>query len=71
FGSCYAGIPFFVCEYATNGTLVNYLRKHPDELGSYLHARDVVHGDLKGNNIVVGSDRKLVSVPSRVLKTSP
>ncbi|KAE9036270.1 hypothetical protein PR002_g7175 [Phytophthora rubi] len=68
FGACHVGRPFFVCEYATNGTLINYLRQHPDELWSklheaalgvqYLHARDVVHGDLKGNNIVIGSDMK-------------
>ncbi|KAE9043087.1 hypothetical protein PR001_g2992 [Phytophthora rubi] len=68
FGACHVGRPFFVCEYATNGTLVSYLRQHPDELWSklheaalgvqYLHARGVVHGDLKGNNIVIGSDMK-------------
>ncbi|EGZ13640.1 hypothetical protein PHYSODRAFT_406659, partial [Phytophthora sojae] len=68
FGACHVGRPFFVCEYATNGTLVSYLQKHPDQLWTklheaalgvqYLHARNVVHGDLKGNNIVVGSDFK-------------
>ncbi|KUF82827.1 hypothetical protein AM587_10011823 [Phytophthora nicotianae] len=68
FGACHVGRPFFVCEYATNGTLVSYLRKHPDQLWTklyeaalgvqYLHARGVVHGDLKGNNIVIGSDLK-------------
>ncbi|EGZ20949.1 hypothetical protein PHYSODRAFT_494585, partial [Phytophthora sojae] len=68
FGACHVGKPLFVCEYATNGTLVSYLKKHPDEVWSklyeaalgvqYLHARGVVHGDLKGNNIVIGSDRK-------------
>ncbi|KAE8978133.1 hypothetical protein PR001_g24929 [Phytophthora rubi] len=61
FGACHVGRPFFVCEYATNGALVSYLRNNPDELWSklheaalgvqYLHARGVVHGDLRGNNI--------------------
>ncbi|KAE9181087.1 hypothetical protein PF002_g27378 [Phytophthora fragariae] len=68
FGAFHVGRPFFVCEFATNGTLVSYLRKHPDELWAklhesalgvqYLHARNVVHGDLKGNNIVIGSEKK-------------
>ncbi|GMF12403.1 unnamed protein product [Phytophthora lilii] len=68
FGACHVGRPFFVCEYATNGTLVSYLREHPDEIWAklheaalgvqYLHARGVVHGDLKGNNIVIRSDKK-------------
>ncbi|POM77479.1 Serine/threonine protein Kinase [Phytophthora palmivora] len=68
FGACHVGRPFFVCEYATNGTMIDYLRKHPDQLWTvllgaalgvqYLHAHGVVHGDLKGNNIVIGSDKK-------------
>ncbi|EGZ20931.1 hypothetical protein PHYSODRAFT_374338, partial [Phytophthora sojae] len=68
FGACHVGRPFFVCEYATNGTLVSYLRKHPNELWfkmleaalgvQYLHARGVVHGELQGNNIVIGSNKK-------------
>ncbi|OWZ03607.1 Serine/threonine protein kinase [Phytophthora megakarya] len=68
FGACHVGRPFFVCEYATNGTMIKYLQKHPDQLWrvlheaalgvQYLHARGIVHGDLKGNNIVVGNDKK-------------
>ncbi|GMF26952.1 unnamed protein product [Phytophthora fragariaefolia] len=62
----HVGEPFFVCEYAPNGTLVRYLRDHPDQIWlklyeaafgvQYLHLRDIVHGDLKGNNIMIGSD---------------
>ncbi|EGZ20826.1 hypothetical protein PHYSODRAFT_408934, partial [Phytophthora sojae] len=87
FGACHVGRPFFVCEYATHGTLVSFLRKHPGEIWTklhesalgvqYLHARGVVHGDLKGNNIVIGSDMKakvtdfgLSSVASGEDKTS-
>ncbi|GMF23627.1 unnamed protein product [Phytophthora lilii] len=68
FSDCHIGKPFFVCEYATNGTLVSYLRKHPNEIWAklheaalgvqYLHSRGFVHCDLKGNNIVIGSDMK-------------
>ncbi|GMF12387.1 unnamed protein product [Phytophthora lilii] len=68
FGACHVGTPFFVCEFATNGTLVEYLKKHSDKLWiklheaalgvQYLHARRVVHGDLKGSNIVIGCDKK-------------
>lgn len=68
FGACHVGIPFFAREYASNGSLDKYLRKHPKELWSklyeaalgvqYLQARGIIHGDLKCNNIVVGSDGK-------------
>jgi serine/threonine protein kinase len=68
FGACHVGTPFFVCEYASNGSLDKYLRQHPYEIWQklheaalgvqYLHSRDIVHGDLKCNNIVIGSDGK-------------
>lgn len=68
FGACHIGTLIFACEYATNGTLVEYLQKNPHEIWEklyeaalgvqYLHAIGIVHGDLKGNNIVIGSDRK-------------
>jgi hypothetical protein len=83
FGACHIERLFFVCEFASNGSLDSYLRKHPDELWrklyegalgvQYLHARGIVHGDLKGNNIVVGADKKArvtdfgLSIDSRLL----
>ncbi|RLN91162.1 hypothetical protein BBJ28_00007590 [Nothophytophthora sp. Chile5] len=66
FGACHIGAPFFVCEYAKHGTLVKFLEKHPDRLWrmlheaalgvQYLHERRIAHGDLKGDNIVIGDD---------------
>lgn len=68
FGACHVGTPFFACEFAGKGSLDKYLQQHPDELWSklyeaslglqYLQSRDIIHGDLKCNNIVVGNDGK-------------
>ncbi|KAG7384655.1 hypothetical protein PHYPSEUDO_002402 [Phytophthora pseudosyringae] len=64
--------PFFVCEYASEGTLNEFLKEWEIEHKSrsdvwrclleaarglqHLHERGIIHGDLKGNNILVGSD---------------
>ncbi|RLN85759.1 hypothetical protein BBJ28_00021405, partial [Nothophytophthora sp. Chile5] len=77
FGACHVDRPFFVCEHAAKGTLVQFLSTSvsPEDpaiantqtlawqklceaaLGlEFLHERGVVHADLKGDNILVGSD---------------
>ncbi|KAE9099934.1 hypothetical protein PF010_g15006 [Phytophthora fragariae] len=66
YGACHVQRAFFVCEYAGNGQLDNYLRTHQDEVWQklfeaalglrYLHVKRIVHGDLKCNNILIGSD---------------
>jgi predicted Ser/Thr protein kinase len=68
YGACPFGNPhLFVCEFARGGTLSKYLSDHPDlprsaawrkllEVAAglqFLHRKGVVHGDLKGNNILV------------------
>lgn len=71
FRACHVGDTFFVCDYASNGTLSEYLYK-VDNIGEtwaklyeatlglqYLHeTAKLVHGDLKCNNILVGDDGK-------------
>lgn len=72
FGACHVGNPFFVCEYASHGTLTDFLYRngncraltwaklHEAALGlHYVHTRQkVVHADLKCNNLLVGEDCK-------------
>jgi serine/threonine protein kinase len=69
-GACHVGRPFFVCEFASNGILTDFIAREERDgrhvlwqkiyevaLGlHFLHGRNVTHGDLKGNNILVGAD---------------
>ncbi|GMF41269.1 unnamed protein product [Phytophthora fragariaefolia] len=85
YGACYEGQqPFFVCERATRKTLVKYLepkygRGHETwfrllqaALGlQHLHNNNIVHGDLKGNNILVcdGGATKIADFGLSILGT--
>ncbi|KAG9044855.1 hypothetical protein FS837_007412 [Tulasnella sp. UAMH 9824] len=55
---------YFVSPFISNGTLVDYIVAHPDinrirllcetaDAVQYLHKEEVVHGDLKANNILI------------------
>lgn len=73
FGACDAGDdPFFVCEYAKNGRLDHYLMGDEDKRAKksweklleaslglmYLHAKGIVHADLKCDNILISGNEK-------------
>jgi len=59
--------PYMLSEWMENGNLGGYLKSNPNENRlkllldvakglEYVHSRDVVHGDLKGHNIVVDNE---------------
>lgn len=71
YGACDVGHHFFVAEFASNGSIVNYLTAckrsevkatpwkflHEAVLGLvFLHERQLIHGNLRGSNILVGGD---------------
>lgn len=69
YGACHVASPaFFVCEDCKNGNFVDYFEKDKSQIWRllyeaalglyYLHKQKVVHGDLKCNNILIGTDGK-------------
>ncbi|KAI0742213.1 kinase-like domain-containing protein [Daedaleopsis nitida] len=66
---------FFVCPYYKNGNLITFLREPRRKLEfinilkmvieiargmEYLHSKSIVHGDLKGANVLVGEDERCI-----------
>jgi serine/threonine protein kinase len=64
YGACHVGQPFFVCEHAVLGTAFEVQKTTPQNPWlllwgaaqglQHLHEHGIVHGDIKGNNIVAG-----------------
>ncbi|KAF1314622.1 Tkl protein kinase, partial [Globisporangium splendens] len=70
YGACHVDKRYFVCEYASNGDLREYLKRAGNDhlvwdklyeiaLGlAYMHGLSVVHNDLRCDNVLVGGDGK-------------
>ncbi|KAG8891258.1 hypothetical protein FRB99_003750, partial [Tulasnella sp. 403] len=63
------GFIYLVSPYMRNGTIMNFIQDHPQRADrirlireiaaglEYIHSRNVIHGDVKGTNILI-SDRE-------------
>lgn len=70
YGACDRNKRYFVCESIAKGTLRDFLKKEENydqkwqkllEIAQglrYLHDRNILHNDLKGDNFLVGADGK-------------
>ncbi|RLN73286.1 hypothetical protein BBJ28_00011757 [Nothophytophthora sp. Chile5] len=67
YGACHEGRPFFVCERASQGTILSIVKGYARSVAwrflrdaaeglQHLHDHGIVHGDLKGNNILVSDN---------------
>jgi serine/threonine protein kinase len=68
YGACEVGKRFFACEFMGNGTLAEYVKREGNEMKTwnllyqvalglqYLHDLNLLHNDLKCDNVLIGTD---------------